>query len=201
MKSPPIKNKVQSGRLSLRYPFKLLPSRASSYQLIGVFTTLPWCLSSQSLLFLSRPGSVKQIPPNWPISTAGTQTATENGQHRGISAQSSCISLLPRSISVGPGLLEPGDGSSLQGRSSCERVEIAPMSGSSNMESFWQGRSGPICLWGGNTHCPLFFSIRDHNAPSSTKGLYAYKWQAFVQCCVCVLSFQCSIVAVLVFVQ
>lgn len=163
MKSLLIKNKVQSRILSLRYPFKLLPSPASSYQLIGVFTILPWCLSAS--LCCSYP-DLRVL--NRYLQTDKFRLLVLRQLLRmismGIRAQNSCISLLPRSISVGPRLLEPGDGSSLQGRSSCERVEIAPMSGGSNMESFWQGRSGPICLWGKHPLPPVLFHQRPQRA-------------------------------------
>lgn len=56
--------------------------------------------------------------------------------------------------------------SSLQGRTSCERVEIAPTGGGSNMESFQQGRSGPIFLQGKHPlHLVLF-----HNRQQCASG-------------------------------
>ena len=69
--------------------------------------------------------------------------------------------------------LKPGAGPSLQGRSSCEGVEIAPAGGGSDMGPLRQGRSGSFCLQSKYPLPPVLF----HNRPQHPPGnALAHTW-------------------------
>lgn len=77
-----------------------------------------------------------------------------------------CSFSVPQSHSCSRAL-EPGTGSSLQGRSSREGVEIAPSGGVSDMGPLWQSRSGSLCLQREYPLSPVLLHDRPQCSPGN----------------------------------